>query len=218
MQHASQDSSLVSTQPPVNPTFHLTAKPEVKGLTADEQSRLQAVAVLNVHELRFDQGSATLTPEARQAIDAAVIPVLRNTVGTYLKIDGTAGWPENAGLDERTINGLSFDRARAVAGLHHQVRHPGRTPGAGHDACPAAATAPTRARPSRTTASTSPSPPCDYGALPTMTTTTTPTSAANALSGSLSSLNLPAILRFLSASRRAASSPSATSAGRARWP
>jgi ABC-type nitrate/sulfonate/bicarbonate transport system substrate-binding protein len=114
VQHASQDNSLVSTQPPVNPTFHLTAKPEVKGLTADEQSRLQAVAVLNVHELRFDQGSATLTPEARQAIESAVIPVLRNTVGTYLKIDGSAGWPEKAGLDENVINSLSFERARAV--------------------------------------------------------------------------------------------------------
>jgi outer membrane protein OmpA-like peptidoglycan-associated protein len=114
VQHSARDSSLISTQPPVNPTFHLTAKPDVKGLTADEQARLQTVAVLNVHELRFDQGSATLSSQARQAIETAVIPVLRNTVGTYLKIDGTAGWPEKAGLDEGAVNSLSFERARAV--------------------------------------------------------------------------------------------------------
>jgi hypothetical protein len=41
--------------------LHLTAKPEVKGLSADEQARLQAVAVLNVREVHFEQGSAALS-------------------------------------------------------------------------------------------------------------------------------------------------------------
>jgi ABC-type nitrate/sulfonate/bicarbonate transport system substrate-binding protein len=111
---SAKDASLVSTRPPANPTFHLTAKPEVKGLSADEQARLQAVAVLNVRQVQFDQGSATLSPQARQAIETQVIPVLRNTVGTYLKLEGSAGWPQGSGLNESVVNALAFERARAV--------------------------------------------------------------------------------------------------------
>jgi ABC-type nitrate/sulfonate/bicarbonate transport system substrate-binding protein/outer membrane protein OmpA-like peptidoglycan-associated protein len=111
---SAQDTSLVSTQPPVNPTFHLTANPQVKGLNVSEQARLQTVATLDVKQLQFEQGSADLSANARQQIDTSVIPVLRNTVGTYLKIEGSAGWPEKAGLDETTVNKLAFERARAV--------------------------------------------------------------------------------------------------------
>jgi ABC-type nitrate/sulfonate/bicarbonate transport system substrate-binding protein/outer membrane protein OmpA-like peptidoglycan-associated protein len=111
---SAQDPTLVSTQPPVNPTFHLTANPQVKGLSPEEQSRLQTVATLDVKQLQFAQGSAELTAAARQQIEASVIPVLRNTVGTYLKIQGSAGWPEKAGLDESKVNSLAFERARAV--------------------------------------------------------------------------------------------------------
>ncbi|TMF00364.1 MAG: hypothetical protein E6I52_13750 [Chloroflexi bacterium] len=111
---SAQDASLTSTRPPVNPTFHLTAKPEVKGLSPDEQSRLQTVAVLDIKQVEFEQGSAQLSASARQHIEASVIPVLQNTVGTYLKVEGSAGWPEKAGLSEATVNGLAFERARAV--------------------------------------------------------------------------------------------------------
>jgi ABC-type nitrate/sulfonate/bicarbonate transport system substrate-binding protein len=111
---SAQDSSLVSTIPPLNPTFHLTARPEVKGLSPDEQSRLQTVAVLDVKQVQFDQGTASLSASARKDVETSVIPVLRNTVGTYLKIEGSAGWPEKQGLNESTLNSLAFERARAV--------------------------------------------------------------------------------------------------------
>jgi ABC-type nitrate/sulfonate/bicarbonate transport system substrate-binding protein/outer membrane protein OmpA-like peptidoglycan-associated protein len=111
---SAQDATLTSTRPPQNPTFHLTAKPEIKGLNADEQSRLQTVAVLDVKQVQFEQGAAGLSARARQDIEASVIPVLRNTVGTYLKIDGSAGWPEKANLNEAAVNALAFERARAV--------------------------------------------------------------------------------------------------------
>ena len=111
---SSRDTSLVSTRPPINPTFHLTARPEVKGLSPDEQARLQTVAVLGVNQVEFEQGSAQLSATARQQIDAAVTPILLNTVGTYLKIQGSAGWPANANLNESMVNNLAFERARAV--------------------------------------------------------------------------------------------------------
>lgn len=111
---SARDASLTSTQPRVNPTFHLTANPQVRGLSQDEQARLTTVATLDVKQLQFAQGTADLSPAARQQIDTSVIPVLRNTVGTYLKIEGSAGWPEKAGLDESTVNKLAFERARAV--------------------------------------------------------------------------------------------------------
>ncbi|MBV9132805.1 MAG: ABC transporter substrate-binding protein [Chloroflexi bacterium] len=114
VRRSAQDSSLISTQPPVNPTFHLTADPQVKGLSPQEQARLTTVATLDVKQLQFAQGTADLSPAARQQIELSVIPVLRNTVGTYLKIEGSAGWPEKAGLNEGTVNQLAFERARAV--------------------------------------------------------------------------------------------------------
>ncbi|HET6317931.1 MAG TPA: hypothetical protein VFG86_15865, partial [Chloroflexota bacterium] len=111
---SAQDQSLVSTRPPVNATFHLTARPQVRGLTPEQQSRLTTVAVLGVREVQFDPGSATLSPAAQRAIEDSVIPVLRSTVGTYLRIEGSAGWPAGAGLNESIVNALAFERARAV--------------------------------------------------------------------------------------------------------
>jgi outer membrane protein OmpA-like peptidoglycan-associated protein len=98
----------------VNATFHLTARPQVRGLTPEQQSRLTTVAVLSVREVQFDPGSATLSPAAQRAIEDSVIPVLRSTVGTYLRIEGSAGWPAGAGLNESIVNALAFERARAV--------------------------------------------------------------------------------------------------------
>jgi hypothetical protein len=35
-------------------------------------------------------------------------------VGTYLRIEGSAGWPAGAGLSDAAVNALAFERARAV--------------------------------------------------------------------------------------------------------
>lgn len=111
---AAAEPSLTSVRPPINPTFHLTAKGQVQGLTPEQQSRLTTVAVLGVRQVQFEPGSAALSPQARQEIDEFVVPVLRNTIGTYLRIEGSAGWPAGAGLNEAAVNALAFERARAV--------------------------------------------------------------------------------------------------------
>ncbi|HEU5317304.1 MAG TPA: ABC transporter substrate-binding protein [Chloroflexota bacterium] len=111
---SARDQALVSTRPPVNPSFHLTARPQVQGLTPEQQGRLTTVAVLGVREVQFDPGSTSLSRPAQQAIEESVIPVLRSTVGTYLRIEGSAAWPAGAGLNEALVNGLAFERARAV--------------------------------------------------------------------------------------------------------
>jgi outer membrane protein OmpA-like peptidoglycan-associated protein len=108
------DPALTSTRPPVNPTFHLTARSQVKGLTPEQQARLTTLAVLSVRQVQFDPGSATLSAQAQQDIQEGVIPVLRNTVGTYLRVEGSAGWPAGAGLNEAAVNALAFERARSV--------------------------------------------------------------------------------------------------------
>jgi ABC-type nitrate/sulfonate/bicarbonate transport system substrate-binding protein/outer membrane protein OmpA-like peptidoglycan-associated protein len=114
VRRSAADRQLVSTRPPVNPTFHLTARPQVRGLSPEQQARLTTVTVLGVREVRFEAGSTTLSLEARRAIEESVIPVLQSTVGTYLRIDGSAGWPAGAGLSEGAVNALAFERARAV--------------------------------------------------------------------------------------------------------
>jgi ABC-type nitrate/sulfonate/bicarbonate transport system substrate-binding protein/outer membrane protein OmpA-like peptidoglycan-associated protein len=106
--------ALTSTRPPVNPSFHLTARPEVTGLSPDQQARLTTVVVLTVTQVRFEPGSSRLSAQAQRDIEEYVIPVLRNTVGTYLRIEGSAGWPAGQGLDEGGVNALAFERARAV--------------------------------------------------------------------------------------------------------
>jgi hypothetical protein len=114
VRRSAQDQALVSTRPPVNPTFHLTARPQIRGLSPEQQGRLTTVAVLGVREVQFEPGSSALSVPAQRAIEESVIPVLRSTVGTYLRIEGSAGWPAGAGLNEGAINGLAFERARAV--------------------------------------------------------------------------------------------------------
>jgi outer membrane protein OmpA-like peptidoglycan-associated protein len=106
--------ALTSTRPPVNASFHLTARPQVTGLSPEQQARLTTVVVLTVTQVRFDPGGSRLSAQAQRDIEEYVIPVLRNTVGTYLRIEGSAGWPAGQGLDEGAVNALAFERARAV--------------------------------------------------------------------------------------------------------
>ena len=70
--------------------------------------------MLGVRQVQFEPGSASLSPQALRDIEEGVIPVLRATIGTYLRIEGSAGWPVGAGLNEAVVNGLAFERARAV--------------------------------------------------------------------------------------------------------
>ena len=109
-----QDRALVSNRPPVNASFHLTARPQIRGLTPEQQGRLTTVAVLGVREVQFEPGGTSLSRVAQRAIEENVIPVLRSTVGTYLRVEGSAGWPAGAGLNEAAVNSLAFERSRAV--------------------------------------------------------------------------------------------------------
>jgi outer membrane protein OmpA-like peptidoglycan-associated protein len=111
---AAAQPGLTTTRPPVNASFHLTARPEITGLTPEQQQRLTTVAVLGVTQVQFESGSARLSATAQKDIEEQVIPVLRSTVGTYLRIEGSAGWPAGQGLDEGRVNALAFERARAV--------------------------------------------------------------------------------------------------------
>ena len=117
VRRAAANPALTSARPPVNPTFHLTARPQVSGLTPEQQARLTTVAVLGVQQVRFEPGSTQLSAAARQDIEEFVVPALRSSVGTYLRVEGSAGWPAGAGLNEAVVNALAFERARAVQDL-----------------------------------------------------------------------------------------------------
>ena len=62
--------------------------------------------------------------------------MLRSTVGTYLRIEGSAGWPAGQGLDESQVNALAFERARAVQDYIIKFGDSRRAPRAGHLAAP----------------------------------------------------------------------------------
>jgi len=108
------DPRAATATPPVNPTFHLTAKAQVTGLTPEQQQRLVTVAQLGIKRLQFEPGATRINETARRDIESFVVPVLRNTVGTYLKVEGSAAWPKDAQLTDSVVNAIAFERARAV--------------------------------------------------------------------------------------------------------
>lgn len=114
VRRSAQQSSLLTSRPPVNPTFHLTARAEVPKLTEAQLGRATTVVVLGVQQVVFEEGSARLSPAAQADIQEYVVPVLRNSVGTYLKIEGSAAWPAGRGLTEQQVAALALERARAV--------------------------------------------------------------------------------------------------------
>ena len=65
-----------------------------------------------------------------------MIPFLRNTVGTHLTIEGSAGWLDPGGNNESVINTLAFERAHAVRdyvikfGVPHRALDPCHQPAA----------------------------------------------------------------------------------------
>ncbi|MER3404156.1 MAG: hypothetical protein C4289_02420 [Chloroflexota bacterium] len=114
VRRSAQQSNLLTSRPPVNPTFHLTARAEVPKLTEAQLGRATTVVVLGVQQVVFEEGSSRLSPAAQADIQEYVVPVLRNTVGTYLKIEGSAAWPAGRGLTEPQVAALALERARAV--------------------------------------------------------------------------------------------------------
>lgn len=98
-----------NTQAPLNPSFTLAQQIAVPKLTPEQTGQTQAVAELPLKQVEFQPDSTELTEKGRADILAQIVPVLKQTPGLYLKVEGSAFQPAG---DSPQAN-EAFARARA---------------------------------------------------------------------------------------------------------
>ncbi len=98
-----------NTQPPVNPSFVLTQQIAVPRLTPEQTGQTTAVAELPLKQVEFQPDSTQLTEKGQADIAAQIVPVLKQTPGLYLKVEGSAYQPQGDTPEQNE----AFARARA---------------------------------------------------------------------------------------------------------
>jgi len=101
---------LRSTAPPANPSFTLTEQISVPQLNSGQTT--QAVAELPLKEIAFLPDSAILTVDGQNALIQQVLPVLKQTPGLYLRVEGSAYQP--LGDTPQANEDFARSRARSV--------------------------------------------------------------------------------------------------------
>lgn len=102
---------------PINDTFSISASLDLTGVDTDAAATL---AVLPCRTFAFLPESTTLTLEARRTLDRCVIPTLSQSVGLFLRVQGSSAWPGPPGTyTEEEI--LEFAEARAQAVVDYLV-------------------------------------------------------------------------------------------------
>lgn len=105
---------LGSTKPPINASFTLTQQITVPALG---NGQTQAVAELPLKQIEFQPDSAILTDAGRAALLQQVVPVLKQTPGLYLKVEGSAYQP----IGDTPQANEAFARSRAQAVIYFLI-------------------------------------------------------------------------------------------------
>jgi NitT/TauT family transport system substrate-binding protein len=111
IQKANAEGGLGSTNPPVNASFTLTQQITVPALGSGQT---QAVAELPLKQIEFQPDNAILTDAGRTALLQQVVPVLKQTPGLYLKVEGSAYQP----IGDTPQANEAFARSRAQAVIY----------------------------------------------------------------------------------------------------
>ncbi len=106
---SSAQASLGSTKSPLNDSFALAQRITVPVLNTGQG--VQAVAELPLKQIEFQPDSATLTEKGRADLVQQIVPILRQTPGLYLRVDGSAYQP----LGDTPEQNEAFARSRANA-------------------------------------------------------------------------------------------------------
>lgn len=102
-------ASLQANGNPINDTFSLSTRLELAGINQEDAVTL---AILPCRRFAFLPESTTLTLESRQILDECVLPTLLQSVGLYLRVEGSSAWPGPKGTyTQEQI--LQFSEARA---------------------------------------------------------------------------------------------------------
>ncbi len=108
---------LQANQNPINDTFSLSTSIDLTNVSTNDAATL---AVLPCRRFTFLPESTELTLESRRILDDCVLPTLSQSVGLFLRVEGSAAWPGPAGTYTQDEI-LSFAEARAQSVVDYLV-------------------------------------------------------------------------------------------------
>lgn len=89
---AAEQPALQANGNPVNDTFSISSRLDLSGVATTDAATL---AVLPCRTFTFLPESTELTLESRRILDSCVVPTLSQSVGLFLRVEGSSAWPEN---------------------------------------------------------------------------------------------------------------------------
>ena len=89
---AADQASLQANGNPVNDTFSISAQVDLSDVATSDAATL---AVLPCRTFAFLPESTELTLESRRILDNCVVPTLSQSVGLFLRVQGSSAWPAN---------------------------------------------------------------------------------------------------------------------------
>ncbi len=105
-------ASLQANGEPVNDTFSVSAQLDLSGVSS---GAAETLAVLPCRTFNFLPESTELTLESRRILDSCVVPTLSQSVGLFLRVQGSSAWPENdPPYTEADILEVAEGRAQSV--------------------------------------------------------------------------------------------------------
>jgi ABC-type nitrate/sulfonate/bicarbonate transport system substrate-binding protein/outer membrane protein OmpA-like peptidoglycan-associated protein len=110
-------ASLQASGNPVNDSFSLSAQFDLSGVSTDDAATL---VVLPCRRFTFLPESTELTLESRRILDDCVMPTLSQSVGLFLRVEGSAAWPGPPGTYAQEEI-LEFAEARAQSVVDYLV-------------------------------------------------------------------------------------------------
>jgi hypothetical protein len=109
---AAEKASLQANGSPVNDTFSVSSQIDLSGVAT---SASETLAVLPCRTFTFLPESTELTLESRRILDSCVVPTLSQSVGLFLRVQGSSAWPENdPPYTEEDILEVAEGRAQSV--------------------------------------------------------------------------------------------------------
>ena len=105
-------ASLQANANPINDTFSISSKLDLSGIDTQDAATL---AVLPCRRFTFLPESTELTLESRRILDECVLPILQQSVGLFLRVEGSSAWPGPAGTyTQEEIQQFAQARAQSV--------------------------------------------------------------------------------------------------------
>jgi hypothetical protein len=109
---AAEQASLQPSGNPINDTFSISPQLDLSSVASEDAGTL---AVLPCRTFTFLPESTELTLESRRILDNCVVPTLSQSIGLFLKVEGSSAWPANTpAYSEEDILEVAEGRAESV--------------------------------------------------------------------------------------------------------